>query len=66
MKPEDVTEEVCKSGLRGKGGGGAPCGPKWKLMPPVDERPRYLIVNGMNQNRELLKIDKFSNMILIF
>ncbi len=46
MKPEDVTEEVCKSGLRGKGGGGAACGPKWKLMPPVDERPRYLICNG--------------------
>ena len=46
MAPEDVTEEVCKSGLRGKGGGGAACGPKWKLMPPVDERPRYLIVNG--------------------
>ncbi len=46
MKPEDITEEVCKSGLRGKGGGGAACGPKWKLMPPVDERPRYLIVNG--------------------
>ncbi|WP_072680517.1 NADH-quinone oxidoreductase subunit NuoF [Arcobacter sp. LA11] len=46
MKPEDVTEEVCKSGLRGKGGGGAACGPKWKLMPPIDERPRYLICNG--------------------
>ncbi len=46
MKPEDITEEVCKSGLRGKGGGGAACGPKWKLMPPVDDRPRYLIVNG--------------------
>ncbi len=46
MKPEDITEEVVKSGLRGKGGGGAACGPKWKLMPPVDERPRYLIVNG--------------------
>jgi len=46
MKPEDITEEVCKSGLRGKGGGGAACGPKWKLMPNVDERPRYLIVNG--------------------
>ncbi|MGB6328300.1 MAG: NADH-quinone oxidoreductase subunit NuoF [Halarcobacter sp.] len=46
MTPEDVTEEVCKSGLRGKGGGGAACGPKWKLMPPVDERPRYLICNG--------------------
>ncbi len=46
MKPEDITEEVCKSGLRGKGGGGAACGPKWQLMPPVDDRPRYLIVNG--------------------
>ena len=46
MAPDDVTEEVCKSGLRGKGGGGAACGPKWKLMPPVDERPRYLICNG--------------------
>jgi len=46
MKPDEITEEVCKSGLRGKGGGGAACGPKWKLMPPVDERPRYMIVNG--------------------
>ena len=46
MSPEDVTNEVVASGLRGKGGGGAPCGPKWKLMPPVDDRPRYLIVNG--------------------
>ncbi|NQY93704.1 MAG: NADH-quinone oxidoreductase subunit NuoF [Campylobacteraceae bacterium] len=46
MNPEDVTEEVAKSGLRGKGGGGAPCGPKWKLMPKDDPRPSYLIVNG--------------------
>ncbi len=46
MSPSDVTAEVVASGLRGKGGGGAPCGPKWELMPPVDERPRYLIVNG--------------------
>lgn len=46
MKPEEVTAEVTKSGLRGKGGGGAACGPKWELMPPIDERPRYLIVNG--------------------
>ncbi|RXJ86331.1 NADH-quinone oxidoreductase subunit NuoF [Arcobacter sp. CECT 8985] len=46
MKPDDVTEEVTKSGLRGKGGGGAACGPKWKLMPKDDPRPAYLIVNG--------------------
>ncbi len=46
MKPDDVTQEVIKSGLRGKGGGGAPCGPKWQLMPKDDPRPSYLIVNG--------------------
>lgn len=46
MAPDDVIEEVTKSGLRGKGGGGAPCGPKWKLMPKDDPRPSYLIVNG--------------------
>ena len=46
MTPTEVTEEVCKSGLRGKGGGGAACGPKWKLMPEIDDRPRYMIANG--------------------
>ena len=46
MKPEEVTQEVVNSGLRGKGGGGAPCGPKWQLMPKDDPRPAYLIVNG--------------------
>jgi NADH-quinone oxidoreductase subunit F len=46
MNPDDVTAEVTKSGLRGKGGGGAACGPKWELMPKNDPRPAYLIVNG--------------------
>ena len=46
MTPDQVTAEVTKSGLRGKGGGGAPCGPKWELMPKNDPRPAYLIVNG--------------------
>ena len=46
MTPDEVTEEVVKSGLRGKGGGGAACGSKWKLMPKDDPRPAYLIVNG--------------------
>ena len=46
MTPDDVTTEVVKSGLRGKGGGGAACGPKWQLMPKNDPRPAYLIVNG--------------------
>ena len=46
MSPDEVTQEVVKSGLRGKGGGGAACGPKWKMMPKDDPRPAYLIVNG--------------------
>ena len=46
LTPDDVTTEVVKSGLRGKGGGGAACGPKWQLMPKDDPRPAYLIVNG--------------------
>ncbi len=46
MTPGEVTKEVTLSGLRGKGGGGAPCGPKWELMPKNDPRPAYLIVNG--------------------
>ena len=46
MTPDEVTAEVTASGLRGKGGGGAACGPKWELMPKNDPRPAYLIVNG--------------------
>ncbi len=46
MTPDEVTAEVVKSGLRGKGGGGAPCGSKWQLMPKNDPRPAFLIVNG--------------------
>ncbi|MFW2569166.1 NADH-quinone oxidoreductase subunit F, partial [Aliarcobacter butzleri] len=34
MEPEEVTAEVTKSGLRGKGGGGGACGPKRELMRP--------------------------------
>ena len=46
MTPDEVTAEVTASGLRGKGGGGAACGPKWELMPKNDPRPAFLIVNG--------------------
>jgi NADH-quinone oxidoreductase subunit F len=31
MKPEEVIEEVKKSGLRGRGGGGFPTGMKWSF-----------------------------------
>jgi NADH-quinone oxidoreductase subunit F len=43
--PEAIHTEVSISGLRGKGGGGAPTGDKWCLMEQY-ERPRYVIVNA--------------------
>ena len=46
MKSEDVTEEVKKSGLRGRGGACFPTGLKWTFMPKGTERPKYLAVNG--------------------
>ncbi len=46
--PEEVTETVKESGLRGRGGAGFPTGLKWSFMPDPakDHRPRYLAVNA--------------------
>jgi len=46
MKPEEVTEEVKKSGLRGRGGACFPTGLKWTFMPRGTTTPTYLCVNG--------------------
>jgi NADH-quinone oxidoreductase subunit F len=62
-EPDEITEIVTKSGLRGKGGGGAPTGPKWSLIPKDSELPKYLIVNGDEsepgtfKDREILEKD---------
>ena len=45
MKPGAVTEEVKKSGLRGRGGAGFPTGVKWGFIPPENKKPVYLICN---------------------
>ena len=37
MKPGQVTDEVKKSVVRGRGGAGFPCGLKWTFLPKVDE-----------------------------
>ena len=45
--PERVTEEVKKSGLRGRGGAGFPCGVKWGFVPKDTKgRPVYLLCNA--------------------
>ena len=46
MKPEEVTDEVKKSGLRGRGGACFPTGLKWTFMPKQTTKPKYLCING--------------------
>jgi NADH-quinone oxidoreductase subunit F len=46
MSPDEVTEEVKKSGLRGRGGAGFPCGLKWTFMPKEKTQPHYLLLNA--------------------
>ena len=46
MTPEQVTDEVKKSGLRGRGGAGFPTGMKWGFLAKPAGVPRYLVVNA--------------------
>jgi NADH-quinone oxidoreductase subunit F len=46
MNPDDVTEEVKKSGLRGRGGAGFPAGLKWSFIDKKSGKPRHLVVNA--------------------
>ena len=46
MTRDEVIEEVDKSGLRGRGGGGFPTGRKWKQVARQKEPVRYVVCNG--------------------
>lgn len=46
MTPDEVTEEVKKSGLRGRGGAGFPTGMKWSFLAKPEGVARYLVVNA--------------------
>ena len=46
MAPEEVIEEVKKSGLRGRGGGGFPTGRKWEECHDAPGDIKYVIVNA--------------------
>ncbi len=46
MTGEEVIEEIDKSGLRGRGGGGFPAGRKWKQVARQKEKVRYVVCNG--------------------
>ena len=46
MTPQDVIEEVKRSGLRGRGGAGFPTGLKWEFTRKARGEPKYLIANS--------------------
>ncbi len=46
MTPEQIIEEVKRSGLRGRGGAGFPTGLKWELSAKVEAPLKYIICNG--------------------
>ena len=46
MKPEEVIEEIKKSGLRGRGGGGFPTGLKWEFTRKAQGDKKYVVCNA--------------------
>jgi NADP-reducing hydrogenase subunit HndC len=61
MSPEGVVDEVKKSNLRGRGGGGFPAGRKWEESRHAPGEAKYVIVNadegdpGAYMDRSLLE-----------
>ncbi len=61
MSPEEVIEEVKRSELRGRGGGGFPTGRKWESCRRAEGEPKYVICNadegdpGAYMDRSLLE-----------
>jgi (2Fe-2S) ferredoxin len=63
MTPKDVIEEIKKSGLRGRGGGGFPTGLKWQFAADAQGEQKYILCNadegdpGAFMDRSLLEGD---------
>ncbi|MBN1693054.1 MAG: SLBB domain-containing protein [Dehalococcoidales bacterium] len=66
MAPQNVIDEVKKSGLRGRGGAGFPTGIKWQYCRDAKRTPRYVICNadegdpGAFVDRAILESDPHS------
>ncbi|MCL6099924.1 MAG: NADH-quinone oxidoreductase subunit NuoF [Bacteroidetes bacterium] len=44
--PDELIDQVKKSGLRGRGGAAFLAGLKWSFMPKSNDKPKYLCING--------------------
>jgi NADH-quinone oxidoreductase subunit F len=66
MSPQEVIDEVTKSGLRGRGGAGFPTGVKWGFARKAPGWPKYMICNadegdpGAFMDRSVLESDPHS------
>lgn len=66
MTPEEIIDEVKKSGLRGRGGGGFPTGLKWELCRKQPGDTKYIICNadegdpGAYMDRSIVEADPHS------
>ena len=66
MKPEEVIDQVKKSGLRGRGGAGFPTGMKWEFTRKAPGNVKYVICNadegdpGAFMDRSVLEGDPHS------
>ncbi len=63
MMPGEVTEEITRSGLRGRGGGGYPTGLKWTTVAKAISDTKYVVCNadegdpGAFMDRSVLESD---------
>ncbi|MDH3928938.1 MAG: NAD(P)H-dependent oxidoreductase subunit E [Deltaproteobacteria bacterium] len=46
MTPDEVCEEISRSGLRGRGGAGYPTGLKWHLVRKAPGERKFVVANG--------------------
>lgn len=66
LEPNQVLEEIKKSGLRGRGGGGFPTGLKWEFAARAEGTPKYVVCNadegdpGAFMDRSILEGDPHS------
>ncbi len=66
LTPQEVIDEVLRSGLRGRGGAGFPTGRKWQVCHDAPGQPKYVICNGDEgdpgayMDRTVLESDPYS------
>ena len=68
LSPEEVTDIVKSSGLRGRGGAGFPAGVKWGFVPKNTGKPIYLVCNADESEpgtfKDRLMLEKDPHMML--